>query len=130
MVVVGKKERNQVKGFLIGIDGSVHNSVHNSPLFHGHASTPSLGPTESTIHFRKWQLQHMTSIDKKFTKSLIPGTADRGQSDSKVPGGCDDQAYARLVSPHFLICLRVTIPLVQDASLSISRIPAQLPTEP
>jgi hypothetical protein len=43
---------------------------------------------------------------------------------------CDDQAYTRLVSHHFLICLHVTIPLVQDASLSISRVPAQLPTEP
>ncbi|KAG2754170.1 hypothetical protein P692DRAFT_201861744 [Suillus brevipes Sb2] len=105
-------------------------NVHNSPLFHGHASTPSSGPTESTIHFRKRQLRHVTSTEEKFTKSLIPGTADRGQSDSKVPGGCDDQAYASLVSHHFPICLRVTIPLVQDASLSISRIPAQLPTEP
>jgi hypothetical protein len=43
---------------------------------------------------------------------------------------CDDQAYARLVSPHFPICLHITIPLVQHASLSISRIPAQLPTKP
>jgi hypothetical protein len=43
---------------------------------------------------------------------------------------CDDQAYASLVSYHFPICLRVTTPLVQHASLSISRIPAQLPNEP
>jgi hypothetical protein len=66
----------------------------------------------------------------KIVKSLIFGTADRGQSNSNVPGCCDNQAYTRLISLHFPAYLYTIFFFVPPALSSLGHIPVYLSTRP